>query len=277
MKKSQSEVEPDLRLTPTTLRRVMKQRDKLEEEMVELRAENVRLLKELEEHQHCGKRIEQLNEEVSKQQEKCSQKEKENIELKKEIESLKLINQSNKEMDDRSKENSLEMEKLARQIEALELRNMKLEAEVEEKSNQEPSITPQDFFRAIENFKIDQLMGCISERVFVHVVAPRTILQVGSGDHPLKKEFKPSIPSDEMIHNFIHREIEPHFTMVFKTLDQTSSSSSSSMMTNSGSKKGGSMPSVEDQLAPDGTSVKSYAERFNSSLSAFIKKCIQDS
>lgn len=51
---------PELRLTPTTLRRVVQQRDKLEEENGELKGEVARLTEELLVHALCGKKISEL-------------------------------------------------------------------------------------------------------------------------------------------------------------------------------------------------------------------------
>jgi len=89
-------------------------------------------------------------------------------------------------------------------------------------------------------------------------VAPKTILQVGSGTSQQEKSYHPTFPSEEkvcericfqqngqhyrkylrflcdnvfssdlrvpskymQVKDFIQREIEPHFEMVFKTLDQ---------------------------------------------------------
>lgn len=265
-KKNQSE-QVDLRLTPTTLRRVVKQREKLEEDIVEFKSEIDRLTKELEEHQHCGKKIEDITTVSNKYIETIKEKELENTELKSQLSALQLAFKSSEQMNIRFRERHVKMDELQEKIVELE---KELSERVKEEKSESQGITPEDFFKAIENFKMDQLMSCISERVFVHVVAPRTILQVGSSSsQQTKKEFKPNIPSDEKINTFIRKEIEPHFEMVFKTLDKTSESGGTSKATSS--------PSVEQQLAPDGTVVKTYAERFNSQLSAFIKKCIQDS
>lgn len=120
------------------------------------------------------------------------------------------------------------------------------------------------FMEAMESFKAEQLMACISERVFIHVIAPRTILQLNNQS----REYRATFPLDSEVKSFIKREIEPHFEMVFKTLDAGSGIAASS---------DSHARAVVEQRAPDGTSVKSYSERFNSTLANFIKKCVTES
>ena len=165
--------------------------------------------------------------------------------------------------------------------------------------------SPEEFRAAIEAYKAQNLMTTISERVFVHVVAPRTILQVrlrhtttttitttitttnyeehyhhhhrrhhfhyhhhnnqvGGAEH----EFRPAVPSNAKVQDFIRRELEPHFEMVFKTLAAGAPAAPGA----------GAPPrmTVEGQRAPDGTSVRAYADKFNSTLANFVKKCLTD-
>jgi hypothetical protein len=285
--------QPDLRLTPTTLRRVIQQRDHFEEENKKLIKENNELKIKLEEHLKCENIINELNNKINKQNNDILEFEKNMVilnELKEEYNNLELSYKTSLEMNKRNSNKSNQIEILENKLKEISdkylllnenknelvIKNEKLLLKQNEQSSSS-SITPEDFYKAIENFKLDSLMQCISERIFVHVVAPRTILQIG-GNNPNnnnKKEYKPNIPSDEKINNFIKKEIEPHFQMVFKTLDSDTSSSTSTSSDHHHHHP--NKPNVEEQVSPDGTTIKTYAEKFNLSLSSFIKKCIQDS
>jgi len=320
--------DPDLRLTPTTLRRVIQQRDKLEENNLVLKEENDKLKLELLEHLKCSKIIQDSKELVITKTEQYSKIEKEyndykinkELELKElndKFESLTLAYNSSEKMNNRNINKTEKLIELEEKLKIIsdkyiilsETHNKLIKEQNDLNSslnnnNNNATLTPEDFFNAIENFKMDSLMACISERVFIHVVAPRTILQIGSPQHnntsnntnnnkqnknsshaKNQKEFSPNIPSDLKINNFIKNEIEPHFQMIFKTLEKIDPKvseihkkiNSSSSSTSNNQTSSTATPCIDEQLSPDGTSVKTYAEKFNLSLSSFIKKCIQDS
>jgi len=278
----QSSDRPELRLTPTTLRRVVQQRDKLEEENSKLKDENVRLNEELLVHAKCGAKIKELEDKCTE----CSLStttaaeasaaqvgatkalELKVASLTKECEGVCQALDISEAMNQRLRGRAAEMEamktilaELTQRAEELEQRALKAEA----KPPSTPGPSPADFYADIEMYKSEQLMLCISERVFVHVVAPKTILQVGGKGRGGEQVYKPPCPSDEKVQSFIKAEVQPHFQMVFKTLDKPSNFDAPPRS------------AVEGQLAPDGSTVRSYAEQFNITLSNFIKKCVLDS
>jgi hypothetical protein len=261
-----SEITTELRLTPTTLRRVITQRDKLEEEIVVLREENERLKEELLAHARCEATVKAFDEASKKSSLQLDHAQKDNELMRKKVEDLALALKVSEGLRESLKETADRAEKLEAQVksereESKEVRSRLAKAESEATEHSGP--TAAEFFAALEMLKTERLMACISERVFVHVVAPKVILQIngGSGD---KREYSPPCPRDDVVQAFIRTEIQPHFEMVFKTLDKTG---------------GGDPPrsSVEGQRAPDGTTVRAYAERFNSTLANFIKKCVLES
>ena len=124
------------------------------------------------------------------------------------------------------------------------------------------------------------MMSLISERVFIHVVAPKTILKIGEG---VPQAFLPPPPSDSTVRDFIEKEVVPSFTQIFATLatiDESGNGSSSSSGSSSNGSSSEDQPprsAVEAQLAPDGGTVRDYADKFSSILTGFIKKCVLES
>ena len=256
---------PELRLTPATLRRVVIQRDKFEEECVELRAENARLHVELEAHKLCGARIATLEAEAVERRKADDSWKIHGLEKK--IEELKLALQVSEARRDGFAEKADKAAGLDAELAALRQRCAAAEKRADEEAFKARETakgaggpTQAEFNAALEMFKVEQLMQCISERVFVHVVAPKTILQVGKRTEQV---YSPEPPSDAKVKAFIKKEVEPHFDMIFKTLNTA---------------VGPDPPraAVESQKAPDGSNVRDYAERFNSTLANFIKKCLVD-
>ena len=184
---------PELRLTPTTLRRVVLQRDKLAEEVEELKSENERLKEELSAHALCRDKIAALEAKAASGGAQSDDLLRKVEGLEKKAEDLALALKVSEQMRKRFEDRAVKVEALEAELAALRARTAAAEAGVEAakagakkesaaakaavaEASQGP--TPAEFFAAIEMFKAEQLMACISERVFVHVVAPKTILQV---------------------------------------------------------------------------------------------------
>jgi hypothetical protein len=245
---------------------VVIQRDKLEEEAVELRAENERMAKELEAHALCPGRIAALElEAVDRRKADDSWKVHG---LEKKVADLELALKVSEARRDGFAEKADKAAGLDAELAALRVRANLAERKVAEQAARAERAeakgsggpTQAEFLAALEMFKAEQLMTCISERVFVHVVAPKTILQVGKKSETV---YSPEPPSDAKVKAFLKREVEPHFEMIFKTLNTA---------------VGPDPPraAVEGQKGPDGANVRDYAERFNTTLANFIKKCLVD-
>ena len=129
-------------------------------------------------------------------------------------------------------------------------------------------VTMGDLMDLLEKYKYDNLLHLISERVFIHVVAPKTILKIGEG---VPKAFLPPPPSDATVRSFISKEVLPSFTQVFATIEKLDCE-------NLGTEPASPPRSaVEAHLAPDGCTAREYAEKFSSTLTGFIKKCVLES
>jgi predicted RNase H-like nuclease (RuvC/YqgF family) len=312
---SVSPSEEQSRLTPTTLRRVARGRDEALAQVEALKAEVVELTAALEAHKLCPSRIENLEKELEAVHQgaqeyrrsweardaaaektalalRVSEARREALEM--DIEKLRAALETGNDIAERQKGRGKEADALRKRVEDLERR-------LEESAAREAAaaasaasataapanagVTMGDVMELLEKYKIENMMSLISERVFIHVVAPKTILKIGEG---VPQAFLPPPPSDSTVRDFIEKEVVPSFTQIFATLatiDESGNGSSSSSGSSSNGSSGNSSSSedqpprsaVEAQLAPDGGTVRDYADKFSSILTGFIKKCVLES
>ena len=113
----------------------------------------------------------------------------------------------------------------------------------------------------LEACKVENLLTLVSERVYIHVVAPKTVLKIGE---EVEQTYLPPAPSEAVVQKVIADEILPQFEPVFRSLNDVRYSVN-------GNER---MAAPASRLAPDGGTVHDYAQKFSSVLASFIQKCV---
>jgi hypothetical protein len=268
-----------LRLTPTSLRRVQSQRDVALQNVKELTSRVAELEAALQEHNECEAKIEGLKCELNALRESSSKamqdkeardaafakqalalsvSEHQKKSLQMDVEKLNEAMETSSKILERQKGAMKRVEELEKEIERERERNCTAATEPPSGNS---GVTMEQVIELLEACKVENLLTLVSERVYIHVVAPKTVLKIGE---EVEQTYLPPAPSEAVVQKFIADEILPQFEPVFRSLNDVRYSVN-------GNEK---MAAPASRLAPDGGTVHDYAQKFSSVLASFIQKCV---